>query len=198
MADGHTSLVRGARVLLPVAALALMSTLFLVAERVDPDDAIPFAEVDVSMRARDQQLTAPRFAGLSHGGAAFALTAERAMPDAEDPRRMTAEAVSLDLAGPSDATSELRADRALVDTGTRRLALEGNVRLVSSTGYAMRAPRVEGMLDRLDLRAEGGVTGDGPLGRIRADRMRLTEDAGGAQRLLFAGGVELLYTPPDP
>jgi lipopolysaccharide export system protein LptC len=198
MADGHTSLVRGARLLLPVAALGLMSTMFLAADRVDPDDAIPFAEVDVSMRARDQQLTAPRFAGVSQGGAAFAITAARARPDQDDPRRMTAEAVALDVVDPSQATLALTAGLARIDTATRSLSLEDGVRIVTSTGYDINAPRMHGRLDRLDVGAEGGVSGTGPLGDLSAEAMRLTEDADGAQRLLFTGGVDLLYVPPVP
>jgi lipopolysaccharide export system protein LptC len=198
MADGHTSLVRGARIVLPVAALALMSTLFLLPRQIDPDAAIPFAEVDVSMRARDQQLTAPRFAGVSRGGAEFALTAARALPDRGDPRRMTAETVALHVVGQDRTRATLRAERAEIDTDTRRLDLIGDVRIDTTTGYRLRTARMGGTLGTLDLSAEGGVAGDGPLGSLRADAMRLTEDAEGAQRLLFTGGVELLYRPPQP
>jgi lipopolysaccharide export system protein LptC len=53
-----------------------------------------------------------------------------------------------------------------------------------------------GTLGALDIRAEGGVEGSGPLGRLRAPELRVTEEDG-ALRLLFTGGVELLYLPPE-
>ena len=45
----HSRVVRLATIILPVAALALLSTVFMLARTVDPSDAIPFAEVDVSV-----------------------------------------------------------------------------------------------------------------------------------------------------
>lgn len=192
----HTRLVRGARVVLPVAAIALLSMLFLLARSVNPDDAIPFAEVDVSVRARDQQLTMPRFAGVSRDGTHFALTADLARPDADDPRRMTAEVVMLTLRDQAEATAEMTARTAEIDTATRHLTLDGDVQIETSSGYSLTTSRLEGTLGSLDIRATDGVTGDGPLGTLRAGAMYLNEDEDGAQRLLFTGGVDLLYVPP--
>lgn len=194
MADSHTSLVRGARIVLPVAALGLLSMLFLLPRTVNPEDAIPFAEVDVSMRARDQQLTAPRFAGVSSHGSEFALTATRALPDRTNPNLMTAEEVALEVIAPSDARLDLRADRAEVDAAGRSLTLNGHVSIETSTGYALTAPRLEGRLDIVDIRGEA-VTGNGPLGTLTAGALHVTESEG-APRLLFTRGVELLYLPP--
>ncbi|TFL17585.1 hypothetical protein [Jannaschia formosa] len=196
MADSHTSLVRGARIVLPVAALGLLSMLFLLPRTVNPDDAIPYAEVDVSMRARDQQLTRPRFAGVSSRGSDFAVTADRALPDAADPNRMTAETVAMQLIAPSGAQVDLRADRAEIDAAGRSLLLEGGVRVETSTGYSLTAPRLEGRIDTVDI-AGTEIAGEGPLGTIRAGALRVTE-TGGDPRLLFTQGVELLYLPPDP
>jgi lipopolysaccharide export system protein LptC len=46
-ADAHTRVVGWLKVALPLIALALLATLFLLADRIDPDDALPYAEVDV-------------------------------------------------------------------------------------------------------------------------------------------------------
>ena len=192
----HTSLVKGARVILPVLALGLLSTLFLLARNVNPDDAIPFSEVDLSERARDQQLTAPRFAGVSEDGTEYQLLARLARPDADDPRRMTAEIVNLALTDPDGWDTIIQAGLAKIDTTVRTITLIGDVLIVTSTGYQLTASTMEGSLGRLDIRASGGVTGDGPLGRMRADTMVLDEDDSGAQRMVFTGGVELLYLPP--
>ncbi|MGB3553036.1 MAG: hypothetical protein WBA25_00170 [Jannaschia sp.] len=192
----HTRLVRGARVTLPVVALVLLSMLFLLARTVNPDDAIPFSDVDVSERAREQQLTAPRFAGLSEDGTAFALAAATARPDPTDPRHMTAKVVNLVLTDPAGATAVIDSLTGEVDTAERDLVLEGDVHIVTSTGYDLRAPRLEGSLGRLNVRAIGGVTGFGPVGRLRADAVHFNEDANGTRRMLFTGGVELVYIPP--
>lgn len=192
----HSRAVRLATLVLPLAALALLSTMFLLARSVNPDDAIPFAAVDVSERARDRQVTTPRLAGVSGRGTAFDLAAREARPDATDPRRMTGEALRLVLDGKTGGQATLVADAGEVDTGARTIALEGNVRIETSTGYTLETPRMNGSLGRLEVTASEGVRGTSPLGRLRAEAMRLDEDISGAARMVFTGDVELLYVPP--
>lgn len=192
----RSRMVRLATLVLPVLSLMLLSTLFLVARRVNPDNAIPFAQVDVSTRAREQQLTMPRFAGVSSGRTAFDLSARRARPDADDPRRMTADALRLVLDGADGGRATVVSDGGEVDTGERLVTLSGDVRVETSTGFSLRTDRLEGSLGVLSILSPGEVTGVGPLGDLRAGAMALTEDATGAARLLFTDGVDLLYTPP--
>ena len=193
----HTRAVRLAVVVLPVLALALLSTLFLLARKVNPDDAIPIASIDVSERARDRQLTAPRFAGISSEGTAFDLSAGTAHPDATDARRMTAQAVRLVLADTGGGKATVVADVGEIDTGGRSLILDGAVRIETANGYLLTTERLEGTLGQLDVVAPGEVTGDSPLGTLRAGSMRIDEDADGAARLLFTDGIVLLYEPPE-
>ena len=49
----HSRLVAILKVALPLIALALLSTLFLFSRKIDPEDAIPYATVDVEDRLRD-------------------------------------------------------------------------------------------------------------------------------------------------
>lgn len=196
--DIRSRVIRIATLVLPVAALALLSTVFLVARTVDPSDAIPFAEVDVSERARDRQLTTPRLTGLSDDGTAFVLSADTARPDAEDPRRLTADAMRLVLNAPEGSETTVVSDRGVIDGAARRVDLAGGVQIDTSSGFTLRTERLEGSLDELDIAAPGEVTGEGPLGTLRAGAMRLTEDAEGASRLVFTDGVDLLYVPPTP
>ena len=192
----HSRIVRLIRVLLPITALVLLSTMFLLARRVNPEDAIPIAEVNVSKRARDRQLTMPRFTGISREGTSFDLSADVARPDAGDPRRMSADAMTLVLSDPTGGRAQVRSDRGHVDTGTQRVELDGAVRIETSTGYRLDTDRLEGTLGRLDVIAPGEVTGKGPLGTFRAGALRIDEDTTGAIRMVFTDGVTLLYTPP--
>jgi lipopolysaccharide export system protein LptC len=79
----YSRLVGGLKVVLPIAALALLSTLFLLSDPPDPDRALPYAEVDVAQLARELRLTQPRFAGVLPDGREITLVAR--MP----PRRIS-------------------------------------------------------------------------------------------------------------
>ena len=56
MAQGefHTRFVGWMKIILPVIALGLLSTLFLLSRTVDPTQDIPVTEVDLEQRAQDQ------------------------------------------------------------------------------------------------------------------------------------------------
>jgi lipopolysaccharide export system protein LptC len=80
--DRHSRVVGWLKVALPLAALAILSTLFLLSDRIDPEDALPYAEVDVEELAREPRMTAPTYAGMTTDGAALSLTAVEARPSA--------------------------------------------------------------------------------------------------------------------
>ena len=72
----RSRLIAWLRVLLPLAALAILSTLFLLGRTPDPDDALPYAEVDAEDMVRDPRMTRPEFAGVSKSGAEVTVTAD--------------------------------------------------------------------------------------------------------------------------
>ena len=74
--DTHSRLVGWLKLALPLAALVILSTLFLIADRIDPEAAIPYANVDVEDLARDPRMTTPSYAGLTSDGSALTLTAD--------------------------------------------------------------------------------------------------------------------------
>lgn len=205
--DRHSRLVGWLKVALPLVALALLSTLFLVADRIDPSAAIPYAEVDVEALARDPRMTAPSYAGTTADGMAISLTASAARP-ATDDRTALAEGVAAVLAMPDGGRAEIAAGLAEIDTGRGELRLSGGVTLASSSGYLLQAPGLTAALDRSHLASTGPVLATGPAGRIEAQAFTLDRQAGEDREnpylLVFSGGVKLLYQPggaapvPDP
>lgn len=195
-ADRHTRVVGWLKVVLPLTALAILSTLFLVARRIDPEAALPYAEVDVEDLAREPRMTAPTYAGTTEDGASVTLTADEARPAAEGQPAQAA-GLRLDLATPDGATTELLAADARMDDTGQHVLLSGGVTLSTSTGYRLETPEVVAKLDRTGLESRGEVTATGPAGEIRADGMVLSQDnrTPGAYVLVFKGGVRLVYQP---
>lgn len=105
--DTHTRLIGWLKILLPLMALAILSTLFLVARTVNPDDAIPYAEVDVAERLREPRMTAPTYAGLTEDGAALSVAANEARPAADDTTGPSATALIGVLETPDGGRTEL-------------------------------------------------------------------------------------------
>lgn len=194
--DAHTRTVTWLKVLLPLAALAILSTLFLVADQINPEDALPFAEVDVEELAREPRMTLPSYAGTTADGAALSLTAEAALPGTAD-RAAEALNVRVELATPDGAWTELRAASAVLDTVGRKLVLSGGVSLTTSQGYNMETPDVVANLDQSGLEATAGVRAEAPAGTLTANTMSLRQDnqTRNDYLMVFKGDVRLVYLP---
>lgn len=195
-ADAHTRVVGWLKVALPLIALALLSTLFLLADRIDPEDALPYAEIDVEGLAREPRMTAPTYAGTTDDGAALTLTADEARPAAEG-AAAEAQGLQLDLLTPDGASTNLRAATAVMDDTTREIVLSGGVTVVTSTGYRLETAELAAKLDRSGLESRAPVTATGPAGDISAARVTLRQDnlTPGTYLLVFNGGVRLVYRP---
>jgi lipopolysaccharide export system protein LptC len=194
--DTHSRVVAWLKVALPLAGLAILSTLFLLADRIDPDAALPYAEVDVEERARAPRMTAPTYAGTTSDGAALTLTATEARP-ASEATKAVAQGLALTLATPDGGRTEMTAATAVVDDQTRRLYLSGGVVLTTSTGYNVTTDGITANLDRSAVESTGPVIATGPAGDIVANIVTLSQDSetAGTYLLVFKGAVRLIYQP---
>ena len=193
-ADRYSIMVARLKVALPLMALGLLSTLFLVSRAVDPTVAIPFADQEVQDRLKNQQITGPFFSGVSARGDQIAFVADIVTTKQGQFGANAAEdvTVKVDLASGTHVTIE--AQTALIDILNDRSELEGDVQIVTSDGYELRAPTLNMRLSVLDVEAPNGVTAQTPMGDLEAGTMRLfeSEDNNDTQ-LLFTNGVKLLY-----
>lgn len=193
--DWHTRLVAWLKVILPLAALAILSTLFLVSRTIDPMDAIPYAEVDVEDRIREPKMTAPEYAGTTSDGSALAISARDMRPG--EGSAVDGRAVEARLDTPDGGFVRAQAGAVAIDAQGTTLTLSGGVTLATSTGYLVKAEGLVMATDRTRLESMGAVEADGPVGRITAGQIVLTADPDqvGAYLLVFKTDVNLLYRP---
>lgn len=193
--DRYTRLINWLKILLPLVALGILSTLFLVSERLDPEAAIPYAKVDVERILREQGITKPTFGGVSADGSAISLSAAAVRPGGERRERLTGTDMSATISTPDGGRLEIASPEGIVDAGTREAIFTGGVRLESSTGYAVEAERIEASFAEARAISAGGVTATGPAGSLEAGSMALTKAADGSYLLVFKDRVRLVYRP---
>lgn len=187
----RTRIVRWLRVLLPLLALAMLSTLFLFSRGGDGESRIPYADVDAEAMARDPRLVAPEYAGVTDDGARLTLRASEAAPDGEGG---SARDLRLDWQRPDGLRADLVAPQAGLADGAIRL--EGGVRMTTSSGWTLEADSAEAATDRSRIAARDGVRAQGPFGSLTAMRMELVPDSGGEASILnLSGDVRLIYRP---
>lgn len=196
--DSHSRTVAYLKVLLPLAALALLSTLFLLSRSVDPTATIPFAEEDIRDRIGGQQVTAPFFSGTTSDGREIVIEAARArQADAAAPT--SAEALRARITLKSGQQIRLSAATGTVSVATDTARFEGRVEITTTAGYRLLTERMDVALSGIAATSPGRVEGDGPIGRIEAGGMAMAaKTEGGPIHTLFNNGVKLVYDPKQP
>lgn len=185
----YTRFVTLAKILLPLIALMLLSTLFLLSRAPGTEPDIPYAELEAI--ARRQGISQPDVALVTEGGLRVVAGARRVSLDGDGSR---AEDLRLTLTTPAGAVTHISAENGQLDSVKRSARLEGLARIDTSTGFSMETVGLSVEL------AQGRVTSDGalalraPFGELTAGRL-LIEPSGDGQRLLFHNGVRLLYIP---
>ncbi|MDF0601190.1 hypothetical protein P1J78_10660 [Psychromarinibacter sp. C21-152] len=193
----YSRVVSWLKVILPLAALAGLSTLFMVARTIDPAQDIPFADVDIEELTREERIGRPTFSGMTPGGAAFSLSAERARPDPEDPGKIIGEEIRAGIDMPDGTGIEVTAGGGLVDNASRTAGLRGGVMAQTSDGYLMQAQDVTIDFDARRMWSGNEVSVTSPELKLRAGAFEVQGD-GTEDRpyvLVFKDKVNLLYEP---
>jgi lipopolysaccharide export system protein LptC len=186
--------VAWAKVLLPLAALALLSTVFLLAREPGGPVDIPYARLQEI--ARDPRMDRARLAGVAPDGTSVALSAKRVASLPDRPEGFVRESPRLETSGEDGATT-VAATTGEVDVSKRTLRLSGDVRIESSAGLVVLTSKLSADLATGTLKA-GPVTATAPLG---GDRGRWPFPVQGGEedaRLVFNQGVRVLYYPRPP
>jgi len=193
----YSRVVSWLKILLPILALGVLSTLFLVARTVDPAQQLPFAEIDVDELAREERIGAPNFSGVTTEGAAIALSAKTASPDPANDNRVTGDAVRAEIDLPSGERIEIQAEAMQLDYAAGWAELSDSVEITTASGYAIRTAHLEIALNRTRVWSPSPVVLTGGLGTLSAETFELIGTRSDPDRyvLVFNGAVKLVYDP---
>ena len=160
----YSRVVGWLKILLPLLALGILSTLFLVARTIDPAQNLPFADVDIEEMAREQRIGQPNYSSVTRDGAAISLSAESARPDPADPEKLSGEAISAAIDLPNGNRIDIAADRMQIDNTARRATLSNGVIVQTSDGYVLQTEAVEIALDATRVQSASPTTVTTPIG----------------------------------
>lgn len=196
-------IMRALRLVLPLSALALMATVFLLARSIDPDVAITTIGRDIAALTREPRIGGARIALMTRDDSAVIIHAEVIRSDAV---ANTADPLRLYLDGPigsislrNDTQVQFKAQTGTVDQAADTLVMQGGVTIETSDGYSVHLPELRSRLSHVDIRGVDGVRGHGPAGELSAATLHLTQHATDTEGyvLAFKGNVRLLYIPED-
>lgn len=188
----HSRLVGWTKILLPLSALALLSTLFLFARGDDSSGTIPIVEINTL--AREQGINAPAFSGIANDGSVIQLTANSAKPLDTTTLSVEAPLLSVDA---SDGTSlTIRSGDGRLDNAARTAELTNLTRIEASSGYIMETAGMIADLGAGRFVSQGPLEIQSPYGSLTAGQVVIASaDSDLGQQMHFTQGVKLLYLP---
>ena len=193
----YSRFVGWVKILLPVAALGLLSSLFLLARNPAHDGTLPFSEVELEELARGQGIRGPHYTGVTKDGQAISLMADKALPRLSDRRVIDAEAIRAEIETQDAGQVRVAAAAAVIDTGAGRADLSGGVVVETGAGHRMETDALTAALDGTGMETDARTLVTAPGLRIEAGGMELRAQPGGTDGaiVVFKSGVNLIYTP---
>lgn len=190
----YSQMVAWLKVILPLAALGLMSTMFLLSGGSSLETPV---QVEVA-RNQDgtvaQGVGAPYYASLTEAGDRVTLMAQSARPQSDG--SIIADQLDARIHFVDGTRMFLDALNATVEDGSDLLTMTGGVRIESSVGYVMTTNAMTSSLSKIEAESHGAVQATGPAGTLEAGKMRIgPSENGETSQILFTDGVKLVYQP---
>lgn len=191
----YSRLVTVLKVSLPLIALGILSTLFLLARKPDPTTTLPFVTDGVDTFAGQQQITRPNFAGVTEDGAAISLKADFVRPAEGESTALEAGGLSARIETPGGGLVAVIGDEGSIDLTNQTASLLGSVGIETSTGYSITTEGFRVDLARTDAVTQGSVVARTPVGELSAGAFLVQVSTTGRHVLIFNEGVKLIYDP---
>lgn len=195
----YTRVVSTLKIVLPLVALGVLSTVFLITADDGFDPVFTFSEADFEALEEGNGLTSPRVSGKTDNGEVFNLTADRVEPQSGNIQILIATNMVARIASESGKSVEITSEIALMDLTENMLHLSLGGQLATSDGYFAQ---IDSMLANLKT---GEITGemiraDGEIGDISADNFRIIVDStdnAENQVLWFENNVKVTIHIPE-
>ena len=147
--DSYSRLIGWLKILLPLSALGLLSTIFLVSEKNNPIASIPFTKNDIEDRLYGQQVTEPFFSGTTREGDQLTFSASAVQLGHGLDNRTDDLSVQIKLA--SGTSVFLSSNIGRFDIKKSLLTLQGDVVISTSTGYVITTEKLITDLDEFSI-----------------------------------------------
>ncbi len=190
----YSRLIAWLKILLPLGALILLSTIFLYSRGPDPIATLPVLTGGADPTT-SEQVGGPFYAGTTEGGQGLTLAARQARITDANSSNMTADDLRAVIDIENGNRIVINATVGQMEEGDRLLLRDG-VTLESTSGYTVRTDGLNSAIDRVAIESTAPVQADGPGLTLSAGKLRVEETGETADiQLLFTDGVKLIYMP---
>jgi lipopolysaccharide export system protein LptC len=192
--DNYSAFVAWLKTLLPIAALGMLSTIFLFSGKIDVTKSLPYAELNVAEIVREQRITKPYFTTISENGTEVALSAAYASVDPNITDIYNVSEPSIVLKSTTGQRSQITAGFGKMNSKSQQAIVSQGVQVTGSPGFWIKTNKLDVNFERATFNSNGLFEGVTPIGTIKAGKMFM-QMAADDRQIVFTNGVELIYQP---
>lgn len=175
----YTRMIGILKISLPLLALAVLGTVFLITNDDGFDPGFTFSQAEFDALESGSFLDNPQINGKTENGDIFSLTASRIEPKTPEMLLIIATDLVSNFDFADGNSAEIIADKAEIRTEEQLLVFPDGARIITSDGY-------DGTLKTLTANLENGhITGEmieavGPLGYVSAEFFQISSVGAGS------------------
>ncbi|WP_170379954.1 LPS export ABC transporter periplasmic protein LptC [Ruegeria conchae] len=193
--DRYSRMVQFLKVLLPLTAIVLLSTVFLLSRSIETDVSVPFSQEDIEDRLAGQVITQPNYRGTTKKGEEVQIESTRVVQGSEG-EEPTASQFRGRFGMLNGGEIKLDSNSGLIRPDKGTATFVGDVVITTSDGIQVTTDLLNTSLEEIRGDTPGQVDGTGVIGTFSAGRMQFgTEKKDGPVHILFTDGVKLVYEP---
>ena len=182
-----------AKIFLPISALIILSTLFLLARFSDSSQIVAISEIGTDRETGSQKITAPIYSGLTDDGSILEFSSGSLAPSILSPKKVFAKKVLAKITTSKGIVYEISSDKGSYNDNTSTVDLKTNVVVVMPEGYKIYTENLSTHVKKTMLHSPSPILAEGLIGTLNAGNMSLIEK-NNQHLLIFKKGVKLNTT----
>jgi len=171
-----------------LAALALIAAVIAYSLQPREQNRVAMTFEQMGTVANDLAMIKPRLSGTDSSGNPFVVTADAATQVGPNAHRARLKNVQADITLDKKSWLTASADSGLFDADAKTLKLSGAIAVYSDSGYELHTDGADFDLKTGVMRGPNSVTGQGPLGSLRADRFTVDRNT---KQVRLMGNVKM-------
>lgn len=182
-----------AKIFLPVSALIILSTLFLLARFSDSSQIVAISEIGTDRETDNQKITSPIYSGLTDDGSILEFSSGSLAPSILNPKKVFAKTVFAKITTSTGRVYEIYSDKGSYNDNKSTVDLKANVIVNMPDGYKIYTDNLSTHVKKTMLYSPSPILAINPIGTINAGNMYLTKK-NNQHLLIFEKGVKLITT----
>lgn len=191
---GYSRLVGWLKVILPVAAVAIVISMFAYSALLDFGENTTFTVSEIERSGNELKMSQPRLTFLDKKEQEFVVTAATATQIGDRPNVWFLNSIVADMKPVDGGWMQLLSTEGELDSDAELMDLSGVIQVYTHDGYEMHATTANVNFGTGAVISKTPVQGKGPRAKLSAESMEIDESG---DILHFEGNVRLTIEPED-